>query len=145
ENAIDSAHQLQGALSVDKYYITEESFEKVFIYLSERRDIYCKNPKKTRTFLEAVYFIMRTGAQWIELPNNYGKYKSVHDRFIAWVKKGIWSDLLSFFSKDYDGESFMIDGTIARAHACASGYGKGTQEEQALGRSKGGFSTKIHA
>ena len=130
---------------MDKYYIRDEAFEKVFIYLSGRRDIYCKNPEKTKIFLEAVYFIMRTGAQWIELPKYYGKYKSVHDRFISWVKKGIWNDLLSFFSKDYDGESFMIDGTIARAHACASGYGKGQQEEQALGRSKGGFSTKIHA
>jgi transposase len=39
----------------------------------------------------------------------------------------------------------MIDGSVIRAHACASGYAKGQQEAQALGRSKGGFSTKIHA
>jgi transposase len=39
----------------------------------------------------------------------------------------------------------MIDGRIARAHACASGYEKGQQEKQALGRSRGGVSTKIHA
>lgn len=88
---------------------------------------------------------MRTGAQWIELPKYYGEYKSVHRRFIYWVKKGIWNEILANFSKDYDGESFMIDGSIVRAHACASGYKKGQQEEQALGRSKGGFSTKIHA
>ena len=88
---------------------------------------------------------MRTGAQWIELPKYYGEYKSVHRRFIYWVKKGVWNEILANFSKDYDGESFMIDGSIVRAHACASGYKKGQQEEQALGRSKGGFSTKIHA
>ncbi len=39
----------------------------------------------------------------------------------------------------------MIDATIVRVHACSSGYIKGNQEEAALGRSKGGFSTKIHA
>ncbi|HAT9734583.1 TPA: IS5-like element ISLpn10 family transposase, partial [Legionella pneumophila subsp. pneumophila] len=39
----------------------------------------------------------------------------------------------------------MIDGTIVRAHACASGYVKDGNETQALGRSKGGFTTKIHA
>ena len=39
----------------------------------------------------------------------------------------------------------MIDGSVIRAHACASGYKEGQQEEQALGRSKGGFTTKIHA
>jgi transposase len=39
----------------------------------------------------------------------------------------------------------MLDGTIVRSHACSAGYGKNSQEEQALGRSKGGFTTKIHA
>ena len=41
-------------------------------------------------------------------------------------------------------EWVMIDSTIVRAHACAAGYGKDTQEQEALGRSKGGFTTKIH-
>lgn len=39
----------------------------------------------------------------------------------------------------------MIDATIIRAHACAAGLGKNTQEQEALGRSKGGFTSKIHA
>ena len=38
----------------------------------------------------------------------------------------------------------MIDSTIIRAHACSAGYGKNSQESEALGRSKGGFTTKIH-
>ena len=130
---------------MDKHYISEEAFEKIFLYLSERKDIYCKNREKIKKFLEAVYFIMRTGAQWVELPKYYGAYKSVHRRFIYWVKKEVWNGILTYFAKDCDGESFMIDGSVIRAHACASGYHKGSQEKQALGRSKGGFSTKIHA
>lgn len=128
-----------------KHYIKEEAFEKLFIYLNGKQGIYCKNREKTRKFLEAVYFIMRTGAQWLELSSLYGNYKTVHKRFLAWAKKGIWNEILSYCSKDYDGESFMMDGSIVRAHACASGYQKNQQEEQALGRSKGGFTTKIHA
>ena len=138
-------YQLRGALSMDKYYITDTAFEKIFIWLGDQKNVYCKNPDKTRMFLEGVYFIMRTGAQWIELPKYYGNYKSIHRRFICWSKKGIWNDLHAHFAIDHDGESFMIDGSVVRAHACASGYQKGKQEEQALGRSKGGFSTKIHA
>ncbi|OJW46261.1 MAG: IS5 family transposase [Alphaproteobacteria bacterium 41-28] len=130
---------------MEKYYITEQTFEKIFVYLSGKKGLYCKNREKTRKFLEAIYFIMRTGIQWMELPRYYGEYKSIHRRFIYWAKKGIWNEILAYFSKDYDGESFMIDGSIVRAHACASGYKKGQQEEQALGRSKGGFSTKIYA
>lgn len=39
----------------------------------------------------------------------------------------------------------MINATIVRAHACSAGYGRETQPQQALGRSREGFSTKIHA
>ena len=39
----------------------------------------------------------------------------------------------------------MIDATIVRAHACSAGYKEGSQDEESLGRSKGGFTTKIHA
>lgn len=130
---------------MDRYYISEEAFEKIFVFLNSGQGVYCKDREKIRNFLEAVYFIMRTGAQWVELPKYYGKYKTVHRRFIYWSKKEIWSKIHSCFSQDYDGESFMIDGSVIRAHACASGYRKNGQEEQALGRSKGGFSTKIHA
>lgn len=134
---------------MEKYYITDEGFAKILGCLKSKKrgegGIYYKNHEKTRTFMEGVYFIMRTGAQWRELPKCYGKYKSIHKRFLSWAKKGIWNDILSFFARSCDVESVMIDGSIVRAHACASGYKKGQQEEQALGRSKGGFTTKIHA
>ena len=38
----------------------------------------------------------------------------------------------------------LVDSTVVRAHAYAAGYGKNSQQEEALGRSKGGFTTKIH-
>jgi hypothetical protein len=44
-----------------------------------------------------------------------------------------------------DLEWVIIDATIVRAHACSAGYGKNSQDREALGRSKGGFTTKIHA
>jgi transposase len=130
---------------MEKYYITEEAFEKIFMYLRSLKGVYCKKREKTRRFLEAVSFVMRTGAQWMELPRSYGNYKSIHKRFIAWTKKGVWNELLAHFAKECDAESFIIDGSVIRAHACASGYQKNGQEEQALGRSKEGFTTKIHA
>jgi hypothetical protein len=46
---------------------------------------------------------------------------------------------------DPDTQEVMMDATIVRSHACASGYGKNTPDQQALGRSKGGYTTKIHA
>jgi transposase len=134
---------------MDQYYIKQEAFEKILIWLNSKKrgkqGIYCKNSEELRIFLEGVYFIMRTGAQWRELPKYYGKFKTVHKRFISWAKKNIWNDMLLFFAKDADMESVMIDGTSIRSHACAAGYKKNSQDLQALGRSSGGFTTKIHA
>jgi hypothetical protein len=62
-----------------------------------------------------------------------------------WLKKGIWNEILAYFSNDCGGKSFMIDGSVIRAHACVSGYKEAHQQKQALGRSKDGFSTKTHA
>ena len=85
----------------------------------------------------------RTGAQWRELPDKYGKWNSVFDRFNEWSKKSVWDKLLEFCIEDPDLESIMIDAAIVRAHACAAGYGD--QEAEGLGRSAGGFSSKVHA
>ena len=85
----------------------------------------------------------RSGAPWRMLPEKYGKWNSIFSRFRDWVKKNIWKDLMSFCIEDPDLEHVMIDSTIVRAHACSAGFGQ--QSKQGLGRSKGGFTSKIHA
>jgi len=69
-------------------------------------------------------------------------WNSVYKRFDVWRKKGIWIGLFTFCASDPDLEYLSIDATIIRAHPCAAGYGK---QEEGLGRSRGGFTTKIHA
>ena len=128
-----------------KYYINEKNWQKIYDFLRSLKGIRVSSEKSTRRFVEGIYFILKTGAQWRELPAYYGKWRSVHKRYEAWCSKNIWNKVLQYFSKDYDGESIMIDATIVRAHPCASGYKKDQNEAQALGRSKGGFTTKIHA
>ena len=129
---------------MEKYYIKSEDWKKIYAFLKTRQDVRAGNEGKIRTFGEAVYFIMRTGAQWRELPVYYGKWRSVHKRFEQWSHKGIWNHMLIHFTEGYDGESVMIDSTIIRAHPCAAGYEKDQNARECLGRSKGGFTTKIH-
>ena len=128
-----------------KYYINKENWQRIYFILQGISGIRVKDESVTHMFIESVYFILRTGAQWRELPSYYGKWRTVHKRFEAWCRKGIWNHVLEVFSSDYDGESIMIDATIVRAHPCAAGYEKGQHDREALGRSKGGFTTKIHA
>lgn len=130
---------------MEKYYITQENWQRIYFTLQGIRGIRVKEESGTFRFVEGVYFIMRTGAQWRELPSCYGKWRTIHKRYECWCRKGIWNQILEVFSNDYDGESIMIDATIIRAHPCAAGYEKGQHDREALGRSKGGFTTKIHA
>jgi transposase len=122
-----------------KEYINEAVWSKIFSFLKENKGVYlieCKN------FFEAIYWMSRTGAQWRELPDRYGNWNSIFKRFNAWSKKKIFDDLMAFCAQDPDLEYISIDATIVRAHACAAGYGK--QESEGLGRSKGGFTSKVH-
>lgn len=126
-------------------YLNNAAWSKIFDFLQSKTGLYVGNERKTRKFIKGVFWIMRTGAQWNELPRCYGNYKTVYRRYNYWSKKGIWQSMLEHFSSDADGEWVMIDATITRAHPCSSGYEKDQQEREGLGRSKGGFTSKIHA
>jgi len=126
-----------------KEYISEVAWNKIFCFLKQCKGIYVGKENQCKNFLEAIFWMARTGAQWRELHERYGKWYNIYGRFNAWAKKNIWFRLLDFCASDADLEYIMIDATIVRAHACAAGYG--SQDEQGLGRSKGGFTSKIHA
>jgi len=128
-----------------EYYIKEREWEVIFEKLQTIKGIHVKNESNTRKFIEAVWYILRSGCQWRLLPKWYGHFRAVHMRFKSWADKDIWGKLFQFTADQADMESVMIDATIVRAHACSAGYKKDSQEEECLGRSKGGFTTKIHA
>jgi len=128
-----------------QYHIKEQEWEQIYCSLKSIRAIHIYNEHKLRLFVEAIYYMVRSGCQWRLLPKFYGNWRAIHARFQAWSSRKIWDKVLQQNQNDPDMELVMIDSTIVRAHACAAGYGKNSQDQQALGRSKGGFSTKIHA
>ncbi len=126
--------------------LQENQWLKIDTFLRDCPGVYVGNEAKCRRFLEGVLWITRTGAQWRFLPAQYGQWNSVYKRFARWCDKGIWEKMFEHFADDPDMENFIIDSTVIRAHPCAAGAPKkkGGQQDQALGRSRGGFSTKIH-
>lgn len=127
-----------------KEYINEEAWRKIYKILKSIKHIYVKNEKKVKLFMEAIFWMMRTGAQWRELPEFYGKWNSVFDRFNAWSKKNIWVKLNMTCIESPDLEWVMIDSTTIKVHPCATGYYKNGSQEQGIGRSRGGLTSKIH-
>lgn len=74
--------------------------------------------------LEAMLWILRTGAPWRDLPPEYGSWKTVYTRFSRWSQKDVLKRVFDSLAEERDGEGYMIDGTIVRAHQDASGAKK---------------------
>ncbi len=110
-----------------------------------------------RLVISGILWILGTGAPWRDLPEKFGKWKTVYNRFGRWTKQGHWDRIyakrLDMMAADgeIDQEQWNVDGTITRAHRCAGGAPppdrkKNPQEpeDHAVGRSRGGYSTKLH-
>jgi len=91
--------------------------------------------KDNRLFINAVFWILRTGSPWRDIPPDYGDWKNVHRRFCRWRDKGIWEKLLEVLVKEPDYEWLMIDATHVKVHADGTGAVGGNQD---MGLTKGG-------
>lgn len=126
------------------YHISTTCWSSIYAFLKSQKGLHTKNENKLRIFIESCWYILRTGCQWRLLPKYYGNFRSIHKRFKRWAEHNIWSRLMNYVS-DIDFQELMIDSTIVRAHACASGQILNGNKSHALGRSVGGFTTRIHA
>ena len=91
--------------------------------------------KDNRKFINAVFWILRTGAPWRDLPEDYGDWKNTHRRFCRWRDKGIWEKLLNQVLEEPDCEWLLIDASHVKVHPHATGAVGGNQS---MSRTKGG-------
>ncbi len=103
-----------------------------------------RRPQDHRRVLDGVFWIARTGAQWRDLPEFFGKWSSVYRQFRRWTLSGLW-DLLLEVLNDTEGVGEtvqMIDSTVIRAHHCAAGA-RGGLRDRVSGAREVGFRPKF--
>ena len=74
-----------------------------------------------RLFVDAVLWIARTGSPWRDLPDEFGNWNSVFQRFRRWAKKDVWESLFKALIENPDFEYLIVDSSIVRAHQHAAG------------------------
>ncbi len=80
--------------------------------------------KDNRKFINTVVWILKTGSPWRDLPPDYGKWGTLHQRFIRWQQKGMWKKLFEILKGDKNFEWLMIDSS---AHQHVAGARVGNQ------------------
>ncbi|MEU2770974.1 IS5 family transposase [Streptomyces diastaticus] len=108
-----------------------------------------------RRTLEAIAWKYRTGSPWRDLPKELGPFQTAHKRLLRWAADGTWHRIFTAVLAEADAAgdvdwTVSVDSTVCRAHQHAAGARKGrrrpgrARRDHALGRSRGGLSTKVH-
>jgi transposase len=73
-----------------------------------------------RRVLNGIFWRLRTGAPWADIPQRYGPHTTCVNRFNRWRRAGVWDRILAAVSKAYDGDIQMIDSSSIRVHQHAA-------------------------
>ncbi|WP_438818396.1 IS5 family transposase [Xenorhabdus bovienii] len=120
--------------------LSKSLWNKLAVLMQQSGGIYHKE-EHYLTF-EGILYRMRTGCPWRDLPDEFGKWNTLFKRFNEGSKKGVFDLLFRLLSENTDSEWLFIDGSIVRAHQHSSGAA--STKDEAIGKSRGGRSTKIH-
>jgi transposase len=135
-------------MNESRLMLTDEAWDRIAAALAAVKSRAGAPPKPCdRDFVEAVLYLTRTGCPWRDLPERFGAWDAVYPRFRRGERRGYWRAVFAILPEDVqEVPTIFFDRSVVRAHPHAAGAPKqqGGQEAQALGRSQGGFTTKVH-
>lgn len=113
-------------MGAKRYELNSAQWERIAGLLPGKASDPGRTGGDNRLFVNGVLWVLRSGAHWRDLPERYGKWKSVHKRFSRWAKAGVWERVFEALITDPKNDYLMLDTTLVRAHQQAA-TGKGGQ------------------
>jgi transposase len=104
-----------------RHEISDEQWTAIESYLPGKANDPGRTAADNRLFVNAVFWIARTGAPWRDLPERFGPWGTVYKRFNRWCKRGVWGRALEALGADAELTDLLLDSTVARAHQHAAG------------------------
>jgi len=112
---------------MSRFELTDEQWERLKPLLPPQKPRTGRPARDHRQIVNAILWIIRSGAPWRDLPERYGSWQTVASRFYRWRKAGIWERLFAAVQQQADAAGQLdwqvhhVDGTIVRAHQHAAG------------------------
>ena len=110
-----------------RHELSDEQWLKIEPHLPGRKADPGRTGKNNRLFVNAVLWIAKTGAPWRDLPERFGNWNFVFQRYNRWCKQGVWQRILETLGGEPNLEYLLLDSTIVRAHQHAAGAKGGAQ------------------
>ena len=138
---------------MSRHDLTDREWNAIRVYLPAERPRRPGRPwAPHRRVINGILWVLAAGCGWRDLPAEFGKWQTIYNRFRRWTQEGLWDRILSCLLRRLDRcgrvdrSLWCVDGSVVRAHRVAAGGRRDRKwpETQALGRSRGGYSTKIH-
>ena len=107
-----------------RYELSSEQWQRIESLLPGKAGDPGRSGRDNRLFVNGVLWVLRSGAHWYDVPERYGKWKTLHQRFSRWSKAGVWDRVFADLIDDPDNDYVMLDSTLVRAHQQAA-TGKG--------------------
>ena len=73
-----------------------------------------------RRVINGIFYVLRTGVPWADLPSEYGPPTTVYNRFNRWSYAGHWDRIMEAIADADNVDTVMVDGTTIRAHHSAT-------------------------
>ncbi|NPU26848.1 IS5 family transposase [Bradyrhizobium sp. LMG 8443] len=130
-------------MDLSEFWLSEEQFERLRPLLpSKVRGVARVDDRRV---ISGIIHVVKSGGRWVDAPACYGPRKTLYNRFVRWAAKGVWQELfVTLAAAGGPPAEVLIDSTHMKAHRSAGG-GKGGARPQAIGISRGGRNSKLHA
>src|SRR5215475_14022444 len=126
-----------GGRPMRRYGLRDDQWDRIMDLLPGREAMWGALPRTIGCFVEAVLYRFRTGCPWRNLPERFGSWKTIHQRFSRRAKGGVFERIFKLLAEDHDNEYVMIDATIVRAHQHSAGARKKTVRKPSAGPAAG--------
>ena len=127
-----------GELQIMRYELTDHEWTAIEPMLRNKpRGVARVNDRRV---LNGIFWVLRSGAPWRDLPDSFGPYTTCYNRFVRWRRAGVWGRIMDALARAHDAAVQMIDTSIVRVHqhgACIT-----RNRRQSMGRSRGGLTSR---